>query len=280
VWQAAAVSAATPPLFRPQTVGEDEYVDGSFVANNPSMHALQEAINLWKRPIDYLISIGTGFCQTTPKIGDARLSWFNRQVDLVSESLNVVGQVALSCHQNDIYFDRLNPEIKLSFFVDAISKKELLNLSADTIQYLTKNTEQMQMVCRRLIASLLYVAEVKQENEHSAQISICCRQPIFRVSSLLGGPNWRLRCSPLKGDFTVRIEYGSNQSQSPISTVYIDNITSEIILRIDIAFGNYGSLVGDVGEGEFPISGGRVFLSPMTTAFMSSISNLQIHRDT
>jgi predicted acylesterase/phospholipase RssA len=251
VWQVAAVSTATPPLFRPQTVGDDEYIDGSFVANNPSMHALQEATNLWKRPIECLISVGTGFCQKTPKTGDARLTWLNRPIDLVSDTLNVVSQVALSCHQNNIFYGRLNPEIESSFPTDATSKTELQNLSLKTLQYLNENIDDLKIICKRLVASLLYVAEIKK-GAHSAVISVCCRHRLFRVSTALDGPNWHLDCVTLKGSCVVDISYNS---QNPLAVIRIRNLTSETAVRIDVVFGGYG----------FTISGGQILLKPKAT---------------
>jgi hypothetical protein len=242
-------------------VGEDEYIDGSFVANNPSMHALQEANNLWKRPIDCLISIGTGFCQTTPKTNDARLSWSNRQVDLVYETMNVVSQVALSCHQNNVFYGRLSPEINTSFPVDATSKTDFHNLSKMTLDHLTKNIDELKTICQRLIASLLYVATVKKKSEHSAVISIHCRNTIFRVSTLLGGPQWQLECVILKGDCVWNVTYSSNRSQNPIATILIEKIDPDTSIRIDIVIGSYG----------FVISGGYVTLKSPTKHIKSTI---------
>jgi hypothetical protein len=212
-----------------------------------------------------LISIGTGFCQTTPKTGDARLNWSNRQVDLVSETTNAISQVALTCHQNNIYFERLNPEINSSFICDTTSKNDFRDLSKTTLHYLTNNTEQIRRVCQRLIASLLYVSEIKQENEQSAIISIRCRRPIFRVSSLLGGPQWQLAVIPLKGEFQSRVEYGTNSSQNPIATIYLDKITSEIAVRIDFLFGNTNSMGSDNEDRQFSISGGLVTIPLVNT---------------
>jgi hypothetical protein len=266
VWQAAAVSAATPPLFRPQTVGEDEYVDGSFVANNPSMHALQEAINLWKRPIDYLISIGTGFCQTTSKTGDARLSWFNRQVDLVSETLNVVGQVALSCHQSHIFFERLSPEVHLSFLADAISTNELQNLSNSTLQYSNTETTKMKQICQRLIASLLYVSEVIPEGEHEpTKVLIQCRVARFKVPPALGGPKWRLDSVPLKGDTTSAVAVLKNKDNGPFALVTVNQYSANCAVGIQIM----------LGEDAYPISGGACVDLPMSPLFRNGANPFQ-----
>jgi hypothetical protein len=146
-----------------------------------------------------------------------------------------------------------------------------------TLNYLTTKTEEMQRSCQQLIASLLYVSEIKQENEYRAIVLIRCRHPIFRVSSLLGGPQWQLTVISLKGDFQVRIEYGVNSSQNPIATIYLDNITSEIIVRIDVLFGNTNSLSNDIGGGQCPISGGLVTIptsSPSSNFLRQSHINL------
>jgi hypothetical protein len=244
-------------------VGEDEYIDGSFVANNPSMHALQEASNLWKRPIDYLVSVGTGFCQATEKKGDARLNWLNRQVDLVYETTNVVSQVALTCHQNRIYFRRLNPEIEDSFITDVTSKNDLQTLSKRATDYLNQIMEDIKSLCQQMLASLLYVSEIIQETEHNATILIRCRHPIFRVSTLLGGPKWQLRWSALKGEVGVRIEYGSNPPETPIATVYVNDITTDSLILIELVLGTNG----------FVVSGGCVPLRPGIRNTSSAPSN-------
>jgi hypothetical protein len=115
-----------------------------------------------------------------------------------------------------------------------------------------------------LIASLLYVSKIKQENDQSATISIHCRHPKFRVSSLLGGPQWQLECVILKGNCTWNITYSSNLSQNPIASIHMEKIDAGTSIRIDIVIGNYG----------FVISGGYVRLKSLPKKIKATKLNL------
>jgi patatin-like phospholipase/acyl hydrolase len=61
LWQAIRASSAAPVFFDDCTIDEDKFVDGGFMANNPSAVALSEAKKLWPdREVDLLLSVGTG----------------------------------------------------------------------------------------------------------------------------------------------------------------------------------------------------------------------------
>jgi hypothetical protein len=99
-----------------------------------------------------------------------------------------------------------------------------------------------------LIASLLYVSEIRSlESDNSrVKIVIRCRQKTFRVSKALGGPNWQLVCIPFVGQFTTNITYDPNRTQDPIAIVSVEHITTTSALGIDLV----------IGKESFPVSGG------------------------
>jgi predicted acylesterase/phospholipase RssA len=249
LWQAAAMCGATPPLFRPQSIDEDEYIDGSFVANNPSYCALQEAKYIWKQTADYLISIGTGYCSMTPKSSETKLSWMNRVVDLIKETTETEEKVAKNYESDTIYYARLNPELKSTINLDTVSRNELQTLLSGTNQFLKSNNAKLKSIGQRLVASLLYVCEIWQgNNEKSAEIVIHSRHLPFRVASSLGGPLWNLSCTVVKGNFTTKIDYTGSETKNPMAKICADCIENGDILEITLG----------IGEGKYLISGGRI----------------------
>jgi hypothetical protein len=69
---------------------------------------------------------------------------------------------------------------------------------------------------------------------------------LFRVPIELGGPNWTLECIGLKGETHPVVERNPNQTQNPIATIRIENVTTQDVIRIDVVFSN----------ARFPVSGG------------------------
>lgn len=61
LWQAIRASSAAPVFFDDCQIEDKKFVDGGFMANNPSGVALSEAKKLWPdREVDLLLSVGTG----------------------------------------------------------------------------------------------------------------------------------------------------------------------------------------------------------------------------
>jgi predicted acylesterase/phospholipase RssA len=259
VSEVATVTSSTPPFFRPHLVGDDEYIEGSIVANNPSMYALKEAVFVWKRAADCLVSVGTGFYEKTPaKIGDTKLIWAKRNVELVHETLETHDKTVKTCIKHGIFYARLNLETNMTYRTDDVTKQELEKLSNETLQYLVTSSDQVKSVCLRLLASLLYVAEIQEQsrdanNETSLKIAIHSRQLPFRIATLLGGPNWQLICIPLKGNFAWKVDYIANGTENPLAIIHLDHVKPDYQLGIDMG----------VGESTYQISGcGRITLTP------------------
>jgi hypothetical protein len=229
-------------------VGEDEYISGSFVANNPSFHAMQEAAHIWKRPPDCLISIGTGFSQKTQRRDDAKLHWAKHFVDIPNETSAAEVKTQTASEKYRTFYARINPEFENCFKIDTLSKSDLQTLFTVVATYLNDQSDYLKKVCQRLVASLLYVSEIRSmDNDNSrVKIIIRCRQKTFRVSSFLGGPNWQLVCIPFVGQFTTNITYDPNRTQDPIAIITVQNITTTSAVGIDLV----------IGKESFPISGG------------------------
>jgi hypothetical protein len=230
-------------------VGEEEYLDGSVVANNPSVYALREAVSLWKKPIDFLVSIGTGFSTDSSNTrGDTRINWQHRTINLVTETENAVTQTALLCRQNNIKFFRLNPKFKVNIVTDLTTQADLSKLALKTDKYLQNKAQEMKAYCRQLVASLLYVAEInfpREKKEEPVTIVIKSRVPNLIVSSALGG-TWRLECSTIKGDMKRSIIFDETKKQQIIARIFIFPLSPECLMRIEM-------LIVDEG---YPISGG------------------------
>jgi hypothetical protein len=159
VWETAVATLSAPPFHRPLHIRGNQYFDGSFAAANPSLYALFEAQRFWKSPIDCLISVGSGLSRAVgSKLeGDRILNWDGEIVDVVSSIENDAQQTALECGTKNIYYVRLNPELSAGFPLHKISQKEVQNLFKVVKDYLSTNNDLMKSVCRRLLASLLYV---------------------------------------------------------------------------------------------------------------------------
>ena len=68
MWEACRASSAAPYFLEECNIDGKRFVDGAFVSNNPSMVAMAEAQRLWPdRPVEVLVSLGTGIPATRPK---------------------------------------------------------------------------------------------------------------------------------------------------------------------------------------------------------------------
>ena len=68
MWEACRASSAAPYFLEECNLDEKRFIDGAFVSNNPSMVAMHEAQRLWPdRPVEVLVSLGTGIPATRPK---------------------------------------------------------------------------------------------------------------------------------------------------------------------------------------------------------------------
>lgn len=71
IWEVARATSATPLYFKPITINESKYLDGSIGANNPSKLVLHEVMQVHsesKTPIGLLLSIGTGTRSSYPSL--------------------------------------------------------------------------------------------------------------------------------------------------------------------------------------------------------------------
>jgi hypothetical protein len=266
VWQAAATSLAVPSLFRPQSVGDDDYLSGLFVAANPSLHATQEAAHIWKRSAEYVISVGTGYCQKTPRKDEIKLHWAKRDVELPIEVINSEVKSMHVCDKYRIYYARLNPDMDNAIKIDSTSQNDIQILFNAVATYLNNHSEDLKKVCQRLVAALLYVAEIRsmESDKSKVRIVIRCRQPQFHVSVFLGGPNWQLSCLKFSGSFTTRIVYDPNRTQNPVAVIYVEQIGTGSSLGIDIV----------LGTERYPISGGGyITFSPVISTSLRPLNH-------
>lgn len=87
LWQAIRASSAAPVFFEDCLIDDERYVDGGFMANNPSAVALSEAKKLWPdRDVDLLLSVGTGRRVPAPMAKTSTTSLINLATALVESA--------------------------------------------------------------------------------------------------------------------------------------------------------------------------------------------------
>lgn len=99
IWEACRATAAAPKFFPPIKIGQQKYLDGALVYNNPVQLVLKEAKDLWKDDIPLLISIGTG---DAPKTG------FGNNMIAVVKSLK---EIAVETEKPPTYSSKVKEEI-------------------------------------------------------------------------------------------------------------------------------------------------------------------------
>jgi len=265
VWEAAKVALSIPAYFKPWTIGENEYFDGSLVANNPSVYALQEATSLWKRRIDTMVSIGTGFtAETSPKKGDGQIAWHQKTVNVVTETVTTVTQASLICRQNNVTFFRVSPNLQETIITDMTTKDDLMKLAKETEEYLEINAKEIKSLCRQLVASLLYVAEINFPMHNATEpinILIKSRVSNFTIPRQLCG-TWRLDCSTLRGEMKRNIVMEDPKKQA-IARIFIQPETAECLVSINAI----------IDDNAYPISGGDCVNVGMSAPLRNEKSN-------
>jgi hypothetical protein len=277
VWKAAVITLSTPPFLRPLRVEDSQFFDGSFAAPNPSIHALSEAQHLWDSPIDCLISVGSGFSSsTTPKVdSDTKLIWDSHTVDVVTVMKNDVTQCVLECIQKGIYFERLNPELPISYPLDQTSPKDIQTLTDIVNDYLVKNAPQLRAVCRCLLSSLLYVAEVTRPkiSGEAWKIHVHCRERYFNFTHYVA-KQCQLVANCLEGEINFFVSYLSkdtNRCQSPVGSNNCFAVVEVVVLTLPQA--TIQLLLVFDGADKYFISGGKQITLKISDSIGQSVSH-------
>ena len=151
---ALRASSAAPYFFEEFSLGASlRFQDGAIVANNPSIVALQEAQRLWPgRPVDCVVSVGTGKCP--PEMSEARSMY---------SPLSMMVEAAISTERVAEAVETLAPLIPgASFFrlqvedrrmaaeIDDISSDVRTGLCAAVAEYIQDNDVLFQEIALAL----------------------------------------------------------------------------------------------------------------------------------
>jgi calcium-independent phospholipase A2-gamma len=104
-WLGVRASSAAPPYFEECKVGNETFVDGGLVINNPTAVAIYEARLMWPdRPIDLVLSLGTGKPpRTEVKDKNFYLTMANALVDSATE-IDKTHQIVETFMPSNTYF--------------------------------------------------------------------------------------------------------------------------------------------------------------------------------
>ncbi|KAL8432427.1 hypothetical protein Efla_000204 [Eimeria flavescens] len=145
VRDALRATTAAPGFFIGKKVGNEFFVDGALLANNPAAVAIAEAKALYPGvPIEVVVSIGTGQCP--PERCDTRTGWdgiFNQLVNAATNT-EAIHELLKDMLPESVYF-RLNPEID-AVSIDETSRERLDGLKAAARRFYEdpKNKEVIQ----------------------------------------------------------------------------------------------------------------------------------------
>jgi hypothetical protein len=92
---------------------------------------------------------------------DGKIIWHDYEVDRISQTTNTDAKAASEYKSKNIFYARLNPEINFTLHFDATFREELQTLYHCPTEYLAKSNDYILSTCRRLVASLLYIAGSK-----------------------------------------------------------------------------------------------------------------------
>lgn len=98
IWKAVRATTATPGFFKPISIDQVEYIDGSIGCNNPALLALDEAENLDNRRVGILYSIGSGVTRYATGVVENAIDMYG----FTNEELPKLAASAKKAH-NDAY---------------------------------------------------------------------------------------------------------------------------------------------------------------------------------
>lgn len=103
IWKVARATSAAPTYFKPMKIGNDEYLDGGFGANNPCAEIYDEVRrmnNSAEHCVGIIVSVGTG----KPLYGRFQGTGLKRYIGF----LNFATKWACESEEAHIYMERLN----------------------------------------------------------------------------------------------------------------------------------------------------------------------------
>ena len=132
-------------------LGDKKLKDGGIVANNPVKLARNEASKLWPHlPIDYIISVGTGFTTITEKLDTSRSNPSAAVGDTGKDLLTILTSserihqefiTDLMVNQSTIQYHRLTVELNSQISLSACDKKTIAEMQNLVQNYIMQNSE-------------------------------------------------------------------------------------------------------------------------------------------
>ncbi|ODN03615.1 Calcium-independent phospholipase A2-gamma [Orchesella cincta] len=165
MWESVRASAAAPTYFEEFKLGNYLHQDGGIIVNNPTAVAIGEARTLWKdSPIQCVVSLGTGLSlssRTDRKLnefieqgegGASYLSWKGKFLKVLDSATDTesVHNTLNELLPNDIYF-RFNPYLSEVVRLDETKPEIIAKVQSETREYLERNVEKVQFVCKTLL---------------------------------------------------------------------------------------------------------------------------------
>jgi predicted acylesterase/phospholipase RssA len=148
--EAARATTAAPTVFDPAIIGRGRYVDGAVIANNPLWIGLSELALLWPgRPIDAIVSLGTGLMNMRPFTPTSMLHWAKALVDLATNPMTA-HKVAATLFSPERYF-RFDAPVVGDVLLDEGRDEVILDMVAKTREYIARENGKFAALCKRLL---------------------------------------------------------------------------------------------------------------------------------
>jgi predicted acylesterase/phospholipase RssA len=168
MWQVARATSAAPTYFEPAAVrafkdeGDHALVDGGVFANNPTVAAYSDALELWRPAAIYVVSLGTGAPPPThPVQGGIPVEYANAQhwglarwahplLEVVFDGIEKAVEYQMlrlaGPNASERYFRLQSPLPTASHAMDDASPENIIKLKADADTLVQKQSATMDTI--------------------------------------------------------------------------------------------------------------------------------------
>ncbi|EDV25914.1 uncharacterized protein TRIADDRAFT_3592, partial [Trichoplax adhaerens] len=148
-WEAVRASAAAPGYFQEYKIGNNVFLDGGLVSNNPAAVALHECKLLWPdTPIKCLVSLGTGYyCPSSDqevKFDGSLSNKFKIIIDSATDTLKI-HNVLKDILPAGAYY-RFNPPLSRQVAINESREDFLKQMQEDTQSYIKRKANEIGRV--------------------------------------------------------------------------------------------------------------------------------------
>lgn len=170
---AIMASSAAPPYFKPHIFENKLYLDGSIYANNPTLLAIEEALNLGNKINDIkVLSIGTGICNSR-----YNLETISNENLISSFNLNpVVNRMVfklLNVSKDDIGMMSISPALINTAMRTSIELTEkIVKTLIPNNNYVRINDEALSLKLDKIPLELIENIDTLYENNHKEKLNL------------------------------------------------------------------------------------------------------------